>query len=318
MGAFREAIAKEVRKEMLNPEFDTRYGRAEGGGRIFWVRHATAKNFGQFVKEHPPYDDNVAAVHTTITDAIAAVVAGRGDEVRITSSFSISLGGVISLSTAAVRWVGEGYGNYRPTFTVNNSAQHGIAIHGDGVKLENVRFAAPSVDEALSMIRVKASGVTLKNIDGQGSDDARNFVDCIRVMGGSSDLSIENVKIQCGRIAVNSFLSFEGPTSRFFSSGFYCTGSVAASGVIDATGANVRGAIIRDWQIAARGSGKAAVTLDATKGEGVVKDCQLAGTATTLANNGVFSGDWRLSQVFLSEETGNGAQGALIPAADTD
>ena len=77
MGAFKEAIAKEVRKEMLNPEFDTRYGRAEGGGRVFWIRHATAKNLGQFVKEHPHYDDNVAAVHTTISGAVGAVVAGR-------------------------------------------------------------------------------------------------------------------------------------------------------------------------------------------------------------------------------------------------
>lgn|SRR3990167_8477905 len=319
MSAFREAIAREVRKEMLNPEFDTRYGRAKGGGRVFWIKHAGSRNFGQFVKEHPAYDDNVAAVHESFSSAVGAVVANRGDEVRVTSGFSVTLGGVLSLSVSGVRWVGEGIGDRVPSFRVNNSAQHGVALDGGSIEFDNFRFEAPLVDEALSMIRVKGVGCRVENIYGQASGGTSNFVDCIRVISGANDLKLNNIRLFSGDAAVpNSFLSFEGPTSRFTSAGFYTTGSVGTAGVIDASGANVKQAMISDWRVSVGGSGKPAVTLDATKGSGIVTNCHLAGTNTTIADNATFSGDWRLSQVYVSEETGNFRQGALIPAVDAD
>src|SRR3990167_879442 len=117
MSAFREAIAREVRKELMNPEFDSR--RSKNGGRVFWVKAATATGFGQFVKEHPAYDDNVAAVHETMSSAAAAVVADRGDEVRVTMGHTEEFEKVFSLSTSGVRWVGEGSGTKAPTLTIS-------------------------------------------------------------------------------------------------------------------------------------------------------------------------------------------------------
>src|SRR3990167_10739180 len=242
MSAFREAIAREVRKEMLNPEFDTRYGRAKGGGRVFWIKHSGSRNFGQFVKEHPAYDDNVAAVHESFSSAVGAVVAGRGDEVRVTSGFSVTLGGVLSLSTSGVRWVGEGIGNKIPSFKVNNSTSHGVALEGEGIEFDNFRFEAPLVDEALSMIRVKGAGCKVSNIYGIGSDGTNNFIDCIRVVSGANDFQLSNIRLSSseGPAPVNSFLSFEAAISRFTSSGFYAIGSVGASGVIDASSSRIK------------------------------------------------------------------------------
>src|SRR3990167_7544260 len=89
----------------------------------------------------------------------------------------------------------------------------------------------------------------------------------------------------------------------------------------DATSAVVYNADWNDLRIAVGGSAKPAVTIDATGGDasnGMLTNSHLSGTHTTLANNGQFVGDWRLSQVYLNEATGNLSQGALIPAADTD
>lgn len=316
MSAFREAIAREVRKELMNPEFDAR--RSKNGGRVFWVKLATATGFGQFVKEHPPYDDNVAAVHETMSGAAGAVVADRGDEVRITEGYVLTLASPFCLAVAGVRWVGEGSGTKVPVFTVQN-ATHGISLDAAGVELDNVRFAAPSTDEALSMIRIKGAGCKVQNIVGIGSGAALNFVDCITVGKGSDDLVLNNIRLtSSGAAPVKTFLRFEQPTSRFTSAGFYARGSVATAGVIDDSGARIKDANISDWRIAVGGSAKPAVTLDATGGEGTVVNSFFAGTHTTLATNAVFSGDYRLSQVYVSEETGNTAQGALIPAVDSE
>ena len=316
MSAFKEAIAREVRKELMNPEFDSR--RSKNGGRVFWVKLATATGFAQFVKEHPPYDDNVAAVHETMSGAAAAVVADRGDEVRITEGYVLTLPGPFCLATSGVRWVGEGHGTKVPVFTVQN-ATHGISLDAAGVELDNVRFAAPSTDEALSMIRIKGAGCKVQNIVGIGADGAKNFVDCITVGLGSHDLELKNIRLtSLGGAPVGTFLTFENPISRFFSAGFYASGSVGTAGVVDDANANLGDAIISNWRIAVGGVAKPALTLDATKGKGIVTDCHFAGTHGTLANNAQFAGDWRLSQVYVSEETGNVAQGALIPAVDAD
>ena len=253
-----------------------------------------------------------------MSGAAGAVVADRGDEVRVGQGYTLTLPGPFCLATSGVRWIGEGSGTKAPIFTVQN-ATHGISIDADGIDFDNFRFAAPSTDEALSMIKVKGAGVTVSNIVGIGTDGTNNFVDCVIVGAGANDFTFNNIKMtSLGGAPVGTFLKFEKPTSRFTSAGFFATGSVGTAGVADATGANVKGAVISDWRIAVGGSAKPAVTLDATNGEGIVTNCHLSGTHTTLANNGQFLGDWRLSQVYLNEATGNASQGALIPAADTD
>ena len=300
----------------MNPEFDSR--RSKNGGRVFWLRKATSAGFAQFVKEHPPYDDNVAAVHETMSGAAAAVVADRGDEVRVGPGYTLTLAAPFCLAVAGVRWVGEGSGTKAPEFTVQN-ARHGISIDAAGVEFENFRFAAPLTDEALSMIKVKGAGVKVSKIVGIGSAGGLNFVDCIIVGKGANDFELNDVRITSSKSGapVGTFLRFESPTSRFTSAGFFTSGSVGTAGVIDDTDANVRFAEIKNWSIGVGGSAKPAITLDAD-GSGIVRDSYFAGTHTTIASNAVFSGDFRLSQVYVSEEVNGSKQGALIPAVDAD
>lgn len=321
MTAFREEIAREVRRQMMDPEFDAR--RSKNGGRVFWVRQATSANFGDFVKQHPAYDDGIAAVHETMSSAAAAVVADRGDEIRVGPGHTEEFEKAFCLSTAGVRWVGEGSGTKAPELTISG-AIHGVAIEAAGVEFDNFRFASPPIDRALSMIRVKAAGCRVANIFGRGAaaGASREFVDCIRVIAGANDLTLENITLwggSEGRGGPDSFLNFEGSISRFYASGFYAVGSVGIAGVRDAASVNIRDAYIEKMRVAVRGPSRPALTLDVDIDfNGIVRDSSFAGTVTTLANVAAFEDGWRLFDVKLLEETVSTAQGALIPAVDSD
>jgi hypothetical protein len=169
------------------------------------------------------------------------------------------------------------------------------------------------------------TGCTIKDITGVGSNTANNFVDCISIGGQAHDHTLLNVRLTTSKkLAVTNFLNFEGPTSNSTIGGFYAVGSVATAGISDAANATVKNADWRDIRIAVGGVTKPAAVLDATAGSGglaangIITGCYFAGTDATIANNAAFTGDWRKSQVYVSEETGGIAQGALIPAVDAD
>lgn len=317
MGAFREEIGREVRRQLMNPEFDSR--RSKNGGRVFWVKAASATGFGQFVKEHPAYDDGVAAVHTTMSSAASAVVADRGDEVRVTEGHTEELEKVLSLSVSGVRWIGEGWGTKKPVMTVSG-AIHGIALTGAGIEFDNFRFASPPIDGALSMVRIKAAGCRVANIDGLASERHLNFVDCIRVMVNANDLTLQNINLTSGDgAAPDSFLRFEGSISRFVAAGLYFTGSVGTAGIIDDAGANIKASRMEDLRVIVNGTSKPAIILDIDIAlNGSIEDAFFAGTSTTLKDNAQIEDGWRLKNVWVLEETDSTAQAGISPARDTN
>lgn len=290
--------------------------------KVFFLAPSSAAWYGDFVNQYPPDGQGVVRVHSTIDSVLsnAGLVASRGDVVVALPGFSQTLTSVISLSVAGVAWIGIGEGTLKPTIQ-SNAASHTIALTGANTRFQGWRFPAPSTDGALSMIRIAAAGCTVEDIDGIGSNEANNFVDCITVKGGANDHTLKDIRLSAGGVAVTSFLSFEGPVSRSNIGGFFACGSVATAGIIDSTGAIIENANWDNVRVCVGGSGKPAVTLDATGGgggKGFITNSRLAGTNTTLASNAVFTGDYRLHEVYVSEATNNSNQGALIPAADTD
>ncbi len=290
--------------------------------KVFLLAPSSSAYFGDLQNEFPADQDGVIRVHSSFSGVLnnAGVVASRGDVVLALPGFAETLTATISLSIAGVHWLGIGEGTLKPTITVN-VADHGIALTGANTQLENFRFAAPATDEAKSMIRFAAAGCKIKNIVGIGSSEGANFVDCITVKAGADDHVIEDVRISNGSAAVNSFLSFEGPVSRSTIGGFFVIGSVATAGIIDAAGAIIENTNWDRLRVIVGGAAKPACTIDAVGGgggKGCVTNSYFAGTNTTIANNAKFVGDYRLSQVYVSEETNNVAQGALIPAVDAD
>lgn len=290
------------------------------GAKVFFLAPSSASWYGSFQHEFPADKDGFARVHTTFAAVLAngGLVASRGDVVVALPGYTETLTAVLSLTTAGVTWLGLGEGLLKPTITVNY-AGHGVALAANNTTFDGFHFAAPGTDAALSMIKIddNITGCIIRNITGIGSDATNNFVDCIRIGIGANDHTLQNIRLTAGTVAVPTFLTFDGAVSRSNIGGFYAFGSVATAGIVDATGARIKGAIWRDIRIAVGGSSKPALTIDAG-GEGMVYDCFFAGTHTTIASNASFSGDWRRSQVYVSEAGGNEVQGALIPAVDSD
>ncbi len=290
--------------------------------KVFLLANTTATYFAELNAEFPTDYDGVVRVMSSLTavKSNAGLQASRGDVVLALPGFSETLTATMSLGIAGAQWIGIGEGTLKPTINVN-VADHGIALSAANVVFDNWRFTAPGTDEAKSMIYVAAAGCTVKNIVGIGSDESSNFVDCIVVKAGANDHTLENIKLTVGGTAVNSFLNFAGPVSRSNIGAFFACGSVGASGIIDASGAIIENANWDNVRICVGGVTKPAVTLDATGGgggKGFITNCRFAGTHATIASNAVFAGDYRLHEVFVSEETNNARQGAYIPAQDTD
>ncbi len=333
MGKFQAINALAVKKKLQDPEGDARDGK-----RILWVMGTDKAEYTKFVAEHPPYNDGVAAVYPTMALANAATSADRPDEVRVTAGHTETFSVPLSLSSAGVEWVGLGKGLKKPALTISKAAgavQHnGIALLGEGTSFKGFHFTEPGADNLPSMVFISAAGASVEDITGIASGvipstGAVNFVDCIRVAGegtsgsSSSDLNLNNIRLWSagngGAAVPTSFLTFESAISRFASAGFYANGSIGTAGVVDDSGATIKGAMIEDWNIVVGTAGKPALTFDTGGSFGYFKDCFFAGQDTTIADNfAITAGDWRVAQCFVSEETGGTASGARFPAFDSD
>lgn len=297
--------------------FHSKYGlftRANPWAKDFYVLSSSSSLFGELSAFLSADNDGVTRLHQTIASALDACVASRGDVIHILPGHSETLTAALALDVAGVRLVGYGVGSLKPTITVNGAVD-GISVTAANVVLENVHFAAPETDDATAMINVAAAGVTLRNISGIGSKTAKNFVDCITIASGADDLTIEGLDIRNTVVAVNSFISIEAAVARLTLKDVFCFGDVATAGIIDAAAAtqmywdNVNVGVV--------GSAKPAATLDSNP-TGLIKRSNFSGTSTTLATNAALGNAIRLFDVKVLEETNGSAQGALIPAVDTD
>lgn len=297
------AIAKHI--PLMNPT-----------AKVFILAPSTADYYGDLAHEFPVDRQGFNRVHSTFAGVIAngGLVASRGDVVLVLPGYTETLTATQSLSVAGVRWIGIGEGTLKPTITMN-AAQHAIGISAANVEFSGFRFAAPSTDEALSMIKIKAAGAVIKDIVGIGSGSAKNFTDCIIVASGADDLIMENIRVTNRDTVVNSFISITGTVTRWKMKDVYFAGTVGTAGIIDSARANDL-----NWEnitISVTGSAKPAATLDSNP-DGQIRNSFFAGTHTTLATNFNPGSNLRLNQCYVLEETDSSKQGALIPAVDVD
>lgn len=283
-------------------------------GKFFFVGPSAAAWYGDFLYNFGNDQDGAPRVYSTITAAISACTASRGDVIIVLPGYTQTVTSAIDVSKAGVSIIGVGQGALKPTITVGGAID-GITCSAASTRVENIHFAAPSVDEATAMINVAAAGVTLRNISGIGSTTSINFVDCITIASGADDLTIEGLEIYNTTVAVNSFISIEAAVARLKLVDIFCFGDVATAGIIDAATATQM-----NWlrvNIGVVGTSKPAATLDSNP-TGLIRNCNFSGTSTTLATNAALGTGVRLFDVKVLEETGGAAQGALIPAVDAD
>lgn len=262
-----------------------------------------------------PDSDGRVRFASTIDGAMDLCVASRGDLVLVAPGHTETVTSAITLDIAGVKVLGLGWGNLRPTITVNGTID-GVNINADNVWFDNFNFAAPGTDDQTAVININGvDGVTVRNIFAIGSTTAKNVVDMITVVASSDNLLIENIDFYNATVAVNSFISLEGASAHVTLKNIKCFGLVVAGGLID--GALVTNLFMEDVRIAVTGTTKPAATLDSNP-TGMARNCFFSGTDTTLANNGALGNALRVDNIKVLEETDNSKSAAIIPAVDAD
>lgn len=297
--------------------FFSKYGffvRKNPFAKEFYVLASSNSLYGEYSAFLTPDKDGVQRLHATLASALAVCVASRGDIIHVLPGHTESFAAVQALSVAGVTLIGYGTGSLKPTFTVTTAADV-FSFTAANVTVDNFHIAAPGIDEATAMINVAAAGATIRNLTGIGSTTSINYVDCITLAAGADDCTLENIKINNTTVAVNSFINIEAAVARLRLSNVYCFGDVATAGIIDA--ATATQIYWDNVHIGVVGSSKPAATLDSNP-TGFIRNSNFAGTSTTLAANAALGTGVRLFDVKVLEETGGAAQGALIPAVDSD
>lgn len=106
--------------------------------------------------------DGVLRIFSTVTLALAQVVADRGDTIYILPGHAEDIAGAaaITVSKAGVRIVGLGTGRKRPTFTWKTSTAAQIVISGANSSFENCIFDFTDISAVVAAFSVTAADVS--------------------------------------------------------------------------------------------------------------------------------------------------------------
>ena len=136
-------------------------------GRIFIVRGSSETNANEIRAMYGNgYPDGTAIVYTTLTLALAACVADRGDLIFIAPGHTETIVGAagIAVSKAGVRILGLGTGADRPTFTFTTSTAASFDVTGAGVILQNLVFVC-GIDAQGAMNNVTGADVSFQGCE---------------------------------------------------------------------------------------------------------------------------------------------------------
>lgn len=287
---------------------------SEQTGEVFYVNNSGKGPIGSSQGSDSASGLSKLTPLSTLAQAMDRVTASSGDVIILMPGHAETLTVQIDLDVAGVSIIGVGEGSLKPVFTGNGTIDV-MDVSAADIRLENVRFAAPSTDAQTSFVNVDAAGCTLKNISGVGSAGSENVVDCFTLTSNADDCVMEGCRVINSVVAVNSFVSIEGALSNLRMINCSFDGDVVASGIIDAaTATNI---FMENVSVRTVGTTKPAITLDSNP-TGLARNCDFSGTSTTLADNAAMGTGMRLFNIRVLEETDGSAQGALIPAVDAN
>lgn len=285
------------------------------GNKVWYVNNATSGlPVGAKGGSNGNAGDTPQAPFSTLAGALAKCVAGRGDIIYIMPDHAETLTAALTISVNNVQIVGVKVGNKRPTYTINGAVDL-FNITGSGVLLSTLKLTIATTDAATALVNVAGANCHLYDLQMIPSSGTENVVDCITLASGATDCRIEKIDIRNTTVAVNSFLSIEAAIARLTVKDFLAFGDTATAGIIDAAAATQL--YFDNVNIGTVGTTQPGAILDSNP-TGFIKNCNFAGTSTTLANNAALGTGVRMFDVKVLEETDGSKQGANIPAVDAD
>lgn len=136
-------------------------------GRIFIVCASTDTNFAEISSMYGAgYPDGTRIVWPTITLALGACVADRGDSVLVASNHdeNIATAGGITVSVNGVSIIGLGNGADRPTISFITAVAASFNITGAEVLIKNLQFTC-GIDAQTAMINVTGTDAQFQNCE---------------------------------------------------------------------------------------------------------------------------------------------------------
>lgn len=134
-------------------------------GRIFFVGSSSSAWIGDLTQILAPDEDGTTRTFTSLSSAITAAEANRGDVILLLPGFTTTCtgAGTITVSKAGVSIIGLGEGNARATVSYSTAVAASFDITAANVTVDNVIFDMTGVDAITAGINVQAAGVTIRN-----------------------------------------------------------------------------------------------------------------------------------------------------------
>ena len=289
-------------------------GTPFGVGNVYYVIPSTDASYVDFVKNYDKkYSDSSSLVQTTLSGAMSASVASRHDVIYLAPGYSETVTSALTFSKADVSLIGLGEGNQRAVITGNGTID-AITLTGAGVRIENIKFAAPGTDDQTADINVAAAGCVIRNTHHIGSQTSKNKTDIITVASGGDDLLVDGVRAYNTVVDCVSFLSLEAAVARAEVKNCYVAGTFSTGALMDeatATLAYIHHNVFKNTKAAT-----AVVTFTTGNSTGVMSHNFCSGRHTTIASNVVAGTGMDFHENYVVEEAA--LNGLYIPAQDAD
>ena len=299
---FAEKIAEYARDLIVKELVRDRLGSF---GRVFYVTE-DAERLGDL-------SEKFDGVYNTISLAITAAVADRGDVILVDHSYTETVTAVKTVSKGGLSIIGLKKGTQRPEITGNGTVDL-FDLTGNDILIQGFAFPAPSTDAQTADINVAGANCTIRDTYHIGSAGSENKVDIITVASGADDLLVEGVVAYNTVVDCVSWLSLEAAVARAVIRNCVIMGQFSTGVLMDEAMATL--ALIENCVFKNTKAATAVVTFTTGNTTGVMRFCHLSGRHTTLASNLVTGTGMDFFEVRVTEEAS--LNGAVVPAADTD
>jgi hypothetical protein len=185
----------------------------------------------------------------------------------------ISAAAGVALSVAGVAVVGMGVGTARPLVTFEAAAAT-MTVTAANITLVNIIFEGKFIDVVVGLDVSGVAGFSIDNCHFRDNASNLNFLNCINVATGFTELSITNTKMIGSDAQNDTFLNMVAGNGLYMDNCFitYDVAKASPIGGLAASG-DVTNVVIKDCYFRDNTDGALQIKLDGTANSGLISNC---------------------------------------------